>query len=402
MTGAGGVSGAEPRGGRRRFIVIGAGIVGAAAAYRLAAAGDEVMVADVPSPVGASGAAAGVVSPGSVFAYGGTPPAGFTPLAVVASQAYGELRAELSADGFEECGYSEPGALVAATDEEERRRLDDVQAFVAARRALGTANIGEPRLLSGEQARRLHPLIGPATLAALHLPEVARVDGRVLTATLRAAARRRRATFLSGRLVLASDAGRVRARDDAGTWHDADAFLVAAGCWSDEVLAEVAPGLPVGAESGELLHCRVGGATTPVPVIMGFVHTRYLLPVGGDTFVLGATQGPRRTDSQLRLGGIAGILAEALRVSPALADATFVRGTVGNRPTSPDRLPMLGPCGDSGQVFVATGHGSYGLMQGPYSGRLVADLMRGQPSDLDLTPYAPARFTGGAPAVPEG
>jgi D-amino-acid dehydrogenase len=387
---------------RQRFIVIGAGIVGASAAYRLAASGHDVLVADAASPVGASGSAAGVISPGSVFAYGGTPPAGFAPLAVAASHAYRELRAELSADGFDECGYAEPGALIAATDEEERHRLGDVHAFIEARRELGTANIGEVRLASGEQARRLHPLIGPATLAALHLPKVARVDGKVLTATLCAAARARGAAFLPARLVLSSHSGRIRARGPAGTWYDADAFLVAAGCWSGDVLHQVTPGLPVGAESGEVLRCRVDSVSTPVPVIMGFVHTRYLLPTGADTFVLGATQGPRREDGQLRLGGIADILAEALRVSPALAGASFTGGSVGNRPTSPDHLPMLGPCGESGQVFVATGHGSYGLMQGPHSGRLVADLMMGRQPSLDLRPYSPERFHAAAGTVSGG
>ncbi len=387
-----------------RFVVIGAGIVGASAAYRLARAGHEVVVGDVASPVAASPSAAGVISPGSVFAYGGEAPAGFEPLAVAASHGYAQLAADLVADGFPEYGYAETGALIAATDDDEQRRLDDVQVFVSRRRALGAANIGEPRMLTGDQARALHPLLGPAVQAALHLPEVARVDGRVLTATLRAAARRHGARFVPGRLVLRRDGGAVRAFGPGGARYDADAYLVAAGCWSGEVLAEVAPGLPVGAESGELLHCRVDGIRGPVPIIMGFVHTRYVLPAAhagrhDGAFVLGATQAAGRTDSELHLGGIAAILAETLRVAPALADATFVRGTVGNRPVSPDRLPMLGALDTDGQVFVATGHGPYGLMHGPYCGRLVADLMTGREPDIDLTPYRPNRFASAAVAA---
>src|SRR5688572_18222051 len=134
-----------------RFLVVGAGIVGAAAAYRLAGAGHDVILADRPSPVAATAAAAGVISPGSVFAYGGTPPTGFEPLAVAASQTYDELAQRLRADGHEMRGYSMPGALIAATDDDERRQLDAVAAFVAARRELGTANIGEPRLLTADE-----------------------------------------------------------------------------------------------------------------------------------------------------------------------------------------------------------------------------------------------------------
>ena len=77
---------------------------------------DEVVVGDVASPVAASPSAAGVISPGSVFAYGGEAPAGFEPLAVAASHGYAQLAADLVADGFPEYGYAETGALIAATD----------------------------------------------------------------------------------------------------------------------------------------------------------------------------------------------------------------------------------------------------------------------------------------------
>jgi glycine/D-amino acid oxidase-like deaminating enzyme len=45
-------------------------------------------------------------------------------------------------------------------------------------------------------------------------------------------------------------------------------------------------------------------------------------------------------------------------------------------------------------VLVAAGHGANGLLLGPVTGRLVADVIGGRPPALDLAPFSPARFAG--------
>ena len=51
-------------------------------------------------------------------------------------------------------------------------------------------------------------------------------------------------------------------------------------------------------------------------------------------------------------------------------------------------------------VFVATGHGGYGLEVGPYSGALLAELILGRPLALDLEPFAPGRFAHARHGLP--
>ena len=43
-------------------------------------------------------------------------------------------------------------------------------------------------------------------------------------------------------------------------------------------------------------------------------------------------------------------------------------------------------------MFVATGHGANGLLLGPVSGALVADVVCGREPALDLTPFRADRF----------
>jgi len=59
---------------------------------------------------------------------------------------------------------------------------------------------------------------------------------------------------------------------------------------------------------------------------------------------------------------------------------------------SDDDQPIIGPVPEADGVVVATGHGANGLLLGPVTGRLVADLVTASPPPLDLTPFAPARL----------
>jgi glycine/D-amino acid oxidase-like deaminating enzyme len=91
------------------------------------------------------------------------------------------------------------------------------------------------------------------------------------------------------------------------------------------------------------------------------------------------------------------LFSEGLRVSPGLGDATFLEVRVGLRPVSDDDLPLLGllpvPVPGAEHVLVAAGHGANGLLLGPVSGRLIADVVGGRPPAMDLAPFAPTRFS---------
>jgi D-amino-acid dehydrogenase len=111
-------------------------------------------------------------------------------------------------------------------------------------------------------------------------------------------------------------------------------------------------------------------------------------------------------DMGLRIGGaaeFAGLEAapnwrrsEALmtlvrRYLPDL-DTRGARLWMGNRPTIPDSLPVIGRSARQADVFYAFGHGHLGLTLGPTTGRLVADLVTGRIPSIDLAPFSITRF----------
>ena len=74
----------------------------------------------------------------------------------------------------------------------------------------------------------------------------------------------------------------------------------------------------------------------------------------------------------------------------------YLETRVGLRPTSADDRALVGRVPGWGNVWVATGHGANGLLQGPYSARVLAHDIAGIPLPADEAPlpaaFDPARF----------
>jgi D-amino-acid dehydrogenase len=64
----------------------------------------------------------------------------------------------------------------------------------------------------------------------------------------------------------------------------------------------------------------------------------------------------------------------------------------GWRPMTYDDLPILGRSPRHTNLFIATGHGMLGMSMSAITGQLMADLIGGQQTTIDLAPYSPARF----------
>jgi glycine/D-amino acid oxidase-like deaminating enzyme len=65
---------------------------------------------------------------------------------------------------------------------------------------------------------------------------------------------------------------------------------------------------------------------------------------------------------------------------------------MGCRPSLPDSLPVLGFSRRSNRVVYAFGHQHLGMTLGAVSGQVIADLVAGRESTIDVTPYCPTRF----------
>ena len=123
----------------------------------------------------------------------------------------------------------------------------------------------------------------------------------------------------------------------------------------------------------------------------------YLVPWADARVAVGATVEEAGFAADVTAGGVHEVLRETLRVLPGLATATLREIRVGLRPVSADDMPIIGripgtPAANEPDVYVCTGHGANGLLLGPVSGALVADMVCGRDPSVDLMPFAASRF----------
>jgi D-amino-acid dehydrogenase len=370
-------------------VVVGGGLVGVSAAYRLACRGAHATLFDRADAGQATAAGAGILSPGNRWPHGSM----LLPLVRAATNHYAELLARLADDGEHATGYAVVGAVHPARSADEAAGLAEIARTGAARQAAGFHHVGEVRIIGDAEARALFPPLGP-TFGAVHLSGPARVDGRLLRDALRRAAVRRGARLLGGDAELMVERGRVAGVRVGGRIVGADAVVLAAGAWSDRVASRLGLLVPVAPQRGQIAHLLLPGADTGRwPIVLGF-GSHYLLGFPGGRVVAGATrEDGAGYDPRPTAAGVHEVLGEALRAAPGLAGATLDEVRVGLRPASRDGLPILGPVPGHPNLHLATGHGPYGLQVGPWSGAAAADLVLGDPVGLDLGPYSAGRFS---------
>ena len=89
------------------------------------------------------------------------------------------------------------------------------------------------------------------------------------------------------------------------------------------------------------------------------------------------------------------ILSTLAEFTSRLEGMRVVNQTACLRPVSGDGLPVIGAAPGRRGAYVATGHGRKGVILSLATGEAMAELiMEGRSSEVDLTPFDPARFGG--------
>lgn len=362
-------------------VIVGSGVAGASTAFALARAAADVTVVDSGQPGQATAAGAGILEPWST----GTDGAVYDLYAAGAAY-YPTLLAALADAGVTDIGYYAAGSILVHDDP---AALDEVEARVR-RRTSGLALAGEVARLDARGARELFPPLADG-LHAVRIGGGARVDGRRLRDGLLSAAQRLGAVVQPGHARVATDS-----RGACTVWVDgrelaADAVLVAAGAWTNDVLQPLGCRVPVEPQRGQLVHLRLEGVDTANwPTVLPLADN-YIVPFDGGRIVVGAT---RETgsgfDPRVTAAGLREVLDSALAVAPGLASATVLESRVGLRPFTTDEAPCIGPVAEVPGLFVNAGFGAAGLTMAPVAGAALARLILGGEPEIDLGAFAPA------------
>jgi len=277
--------------------------------------------------------------------------------------------------------------------------------------------------LRGGEIRDFDPTLSPSITHLLHLPDqghcldslaLSRALGERLQAggAATVAASARGFGFQDGRVVeIQTDAGPVAV----------DAVVVATGAYSAKLSAALGVPVPLDTERGYHVHLATPGAIPRVPLLDAagkwFVTPMQTgLRVAGAVEFAGLDAPPDWRRADALLDGLPGLIPQALGAplgqsvgqsvgqsggqsvgqsvgrSAAGVPPEGITRWMGRRPSLPDSRPVIGRTPLFRNAILAFGHGHVGLTSAAMTGRLVAELLDGEPTAIDLRAFAPDRF----------
>lgn len=363
----------------KKFIVIGAGILGATTAYQLAKSGADVTIVDRQDKGQATDAAAGIVCPWLSQRRNKA----WYQLAKGGARIYPEIIASLADDGETDTGYTRVGTIRLHTEEKKMMAMRDR----AIKRREDAPEIGDISLLDSQQTRELFPPLSDA-YSAVHVSGGARVDGRKIRDALLRGAKKHGAEFVAGEAELLREGIRITGVKVGKETRKADAVIAACGVWMNELCTPLGMRFLVTPQKAQIMHLELPEKQTAnSPVVMP-PDSSYMLSFEHGRIVVGSThENDAGLDGRVTAGGVKEILTKALGVAPGLADSTVLETRVGFRPFTPGFLPVIGSLPGYEGLLVANGLGASGLTMGPYIGTQLARLALGEALEIDLGDY---------------
>ncbi len=169
----------------------------------------------------------------------------------------------------------------------------------------------------------------------------------------------------------------------------ADTFVLAAGLSSATLAKQLGDWIPLQAERG--YHAMLPDPKVSPKVKIGNRDQMFgLTPMRAGVRISGTVviTNPAEPADMRRATAL---LTNAKRMYPGLNDAgaTF---WMGDRPSTPDSLPVIDHAGRAGNVLYAFGHGHSGLSGAPMTAQLVASLVTGERPAIDAAPFGRNRF----------
>lgn len=254
---------------------------------------------------------------------------------------------------------------------------------------------GEPcEILSRSDLQQKLPDMNPSFQHAVYVPSIRHWKSpATLLRGLHKILRERQVNILAGDVTgIRTEHGRVRCVQLADANEvGCDFLVVAAGVWSKPLCSALGDKVPLDTERGY---------TTTLPNDTSRIGNLLLFP--DDEFVATPMQEGLRIGGTVELAGLrappdfrrTSILLDMMKQYFPDIDPSERTDWMGFRPSIPDGLPVIGGSPGVSNAFYAFGHGHVGVTQSAITGRLLAQSLCDQPTDVDLKPFSIARFRG--------
>ncbi len=246
-------------------------------------------------------------------------------------------------------------------------------------------------VLDAAGIRALVPQLAPSYLRGVHVLDQGFVTNpERLVKSLAAWFQKDGGTILHRKVTgIEIDAGGARKLVTPSGRLPLETLVVCAGVHSGEISAMLGEPVPIEAERGYHVTYSDPGLRLPLPVHVSDAKV-FATPMEMGVRVAGQAE-------------FAGIYAEPnyqrahvlethmRRMFPQVRTADSTRW-MGRRPSMPDSLPVIGKSARHRNVYYAFGHGHLGLCGGAPTGKIIAAIVSGRQSPIDLEPFRVNRF----------
>lgn len=165
--------------------------------------------------------------------------------------------------------------------------------------------------------------------------------------------------------------------------------VLCAGAWTTQWLKQWLPAseiqLPIHPVRGQMLVFDAKPETLSHMILDG---DQYLIPRRDGKILAGSTVEQADFEKVTTQEAGDNLYRFATNLWPALKDYPICEHWAGLRPGSPDGVPYIGTHPEVDNLAVNAGHFRNGLVMGPASAALLADLILQRPTHIDPQPYA--------------
>jgi len=246
-------------------------------------------------------------------------------------------------------------------------------------------------LLDAAGIQKLVPQLAPNYVRGVHVLEQAYVaNPERLVKSLATQFQKDGGTILQRKVqaIETGEGGATALVTDAGR-RPVETLVVCGGVHSGEISAMLGEPVPIEAERGYHVTYSDPGLQLALPVHVSDAKV-FVTPMEMDVRIAG----------QAEFSGIyadpdyqrAEVLETHMKRMFPGARSTDSTRWMGRRPSMPDSLPVIGPSVKQKNVYYAFGHGHLGLCGGAPTGKLIAAVVSGRQSPVDLEPFRVNRF----------
>jgi D-amino-acid dehydrogenase len=296
-----------------------------------------------------------------------------------------ELFDQLEKDGlsFE---HHKQGLLLAFTDEH------NLQAHETELQHAAKLGAGPAITLTAAEARSEVPMLSDSVVGAIDCPTERFLSPDSFLDALADGCRARGVTIQTGQTIRAiekSTTGVVTAVGGIDRWAG-DAFVIATGAWSGDLLRKFGSRLPIQAGKGYGFDIPTTDSTVARALYLSEAKVA-LTPLNGHTRLAG-TMGFGGMDERVADRRAHGIVTSARHYLSGWPGGPVPRAWSGLRPMTPDGLPYIGLLPNHDNVVIATGHAMLGITLSPATGDIVRELLIEGHTPLEAVPFRPDRL----------